>query len=105
MIRSASAADAHAISTVYNHFILQSTATFEEAAITPQEMTQRMEASAGRLPFLVAEIDGAVAGYACAAPWKTRSAYRHTVETSVYVAAGFAGMGLGSRLYQALLQD
>lgn len=105
MIRSASAADAHAISTVYNHFILQSTATFEEAAITPQEMAQRMEASAGRLPFLVAEIDGAVAGYACAAPWKTRSAYRHTVETSVYVAAGFAGMGLGSRLYQALLQD
>lgn len=105
MIRSATVADAQAICTIYNHFILQSTATFEEAAITPDEMAARIAAVAGRLPFLVAELDGAVAGYACAAPWKARSAYRHTVESSVYVAPGFAGMGLGSRLYQALLQD
>ena len=105
MIRPATAADAHAICTVYNHFILQSTVAFEEVAVTPQEMAQRMQADAGRLPFLVAEIDGAVAGYAYATPWKTRSAYRHTVETSVYVEPGFTGMGLGSRLYQALLQD
>lgn len=105
MIRTATLADAPAISVIYNLFILQSTATFEESAITPQEMAQRMQAYAGHMPFLVAEIDGAVAGYAYAIPWKARSAYRHTVETSVYVAAGFAGMGLGSRLYQALLQD
>ena len=107
MIRSATAADAQAICAIYNYFILQSTATFEETAIAPDEMATRIEAinGAGRLPFLVAELDGAVAGYAYAAPWKTRSAYRHTVESSVYVAPGFAGMGLGSRLYQALLQQ
>ena len=105
MIRSATAADAQAICSIYNHFILQSTVTFEETAITPDDMTARMAAGSGRLPFLLAELDGAVAGYAYAAPWKTRSAYRHTVESSVYVAPGFAGMGLGSRLYQALLQD
>jgi L-amino acid N-acyltransferase YncA len=105
MIRSATAADAQAICSIYNHFILQSTVTFEETAITPDDMAARMAAGSGRLPFLLAEIDGAVAGYAYAAPWKTRSAYRHTVESSVYVAPGFAGMGLGSRLYQALLQD
>jgi L-amino acid N-acyltransferase YncA len=105
MIRSATAADAQAVCAIYNHFILQSTVTFEEAAITPDDMAARIDAGSGRLPFLLAELDGAVAGYAYAAPWKTRSAYRHTVESSVYVAPGFAGMGLGSRLYQALLQD
>ena len=105
MIRSATAADAQAICSIYNHFILQSTVTFEETAITPDDMAARIAAGSGRLPFLLAELDGAVAGYAYAAPWKTRSAYRYTVESSVYVAPGFAGMGLGSRLYQALLQD
>jgi L-amino acid N-acyltransferase YncA len=105
MIRSATAADAQAICSIYNHFILQSTVTFEETAVTPDDMAARIAAGSGRLPFLLAELDGAVAGYAYAAPWKTRSAYRHTVESSVYVAPGFAGMGLGSRLYQALLQD
>jgi L-amino acid N-acyltransferase YncA len=105
MIRSATAADAQAICSIYNHFILQSTVTFEETAITPEDMAARIDALAGRLPFLVAELDGAVAGYAYAAPWKPRSAYRQTVESSVSVAPGFAGMGLGSRLYQALLQD
>jgi len=105
MIRSATVADAQAICSIYNHFILQSTVTFEETAIAPDDMAARIGTVAGRLPFLVAELDGAVAGYAYAAPWKARSAYRHTVESSVYVAPGFAGMGLGSRLYQALLQD
>ena len=105
MIRSATAADAPALCAIYNHFILQSTVTFEEVAVTPQEMAQRIDASAGMLPFLVGEIDGVLAGYAYAAPWKSRSAYRHTVESSVYVEPGFTGIGLGSRLYQALLQD
>jgi len=105
MIRSATAADAQAICSIYNHFILQSTVTFEETAITPDDMAARIDALSGRLPFLVAVLDGAVAGYAYAAPWKPRSAYRHTVESSVYIAPGFAGMGLGSRLVQALLQD
>ncbi len=105
MIRSATAADAQALCDIYNPFILQSAVTFEEAAITSDDMAARIGAYAGRLPFLVAELDGVAAGYAYAAPWKSRSAYRHTVESSVYVAPGYTGMGLGSRLYQALLQD
>jgi phosphinothricin acetyltransferase len=105
MIRSAMVADAQAICTIYNHFILHSTVTFEEVPIAQEEMAKRIEAASHRLPFLLAEIDGAVAGYACAAPWKTRSAYRHTVESSVYIAPGLAGMGVGSRLYQALVHQ
>src|SRR5690349_6408294 len=105
MIRSATVADAQAICTIYNHFIQHSTITFEETPIADEEMAQRIESTSHRLPFLLAEIDDAVAGYACAAPWKTRSAHRHTVESSVYVAPGFTGMGVGSRLYQALLHQ
>lgn len=105
MIRSATAADAQAICAIYNHFIFQSTATFEESAVTPEDMAVRIHAIVGgSLPFLVAEIDGAVAGYTYAAPWKARSAYRHTVESSVYIDPAYAGMGLGSRLVQSLLQ-
>lgn len=105
MIRSATAADAEAICQIYNHFILATSVTFEETVVTNREMAERIAALAGRLPFLVAELDGAVAGYAYATPWKARSAYRHTVESSVYVAPGMTGMGLGSRLVQALLQQ
>lgn len=104
MIRAATVADAPAICQIYNHFILNSTATFEEEAISQDEMARRIEAILPRLPFLVAEIDGVVAGYAYATTWKPRSAYRHTVESSVYIAPSCAGMGLGTRLYQALLQ-
>lgn len=104
MIRAATVADAWAISQIYNHFILHSTATFEEQAIGADEMARRIEAIVPGLPFLVAEVDGAVAGYAYATAWKTRSAYRHTVESSVYIAPDCAGMGMGTRLYQALLQ-
>lgn len=104
MIRAATVADAPAICQIYNHFILHSTATFEEEAIGADEMARRIDAVLTRLPFLVAEIDGSVAGYAYATAWKPRSAYRHTVESSVYIAPGCSGMGLGTRLYQALLQ-
>lgn len=105
MIRAATLADAPAICHIYNHFVLHSTATFEETPVAVEEMAQRIASISARLPFCVAEVDGGLAGYAYAAPWKARSAYRHTVETSVYIASGYAGMGLGSRLYQALLQD
>lgn len=105
MIRAATIADAPAICQIYNHFILHSTATFEEAPVAPEDMAQRIASVCARLPFLVAEVDDGLAGYAYAAPWKARSAYRHTVESSVYIGPGYAGMGLGTRLYQALLHD
>ncbi|MYZ37858.1 MULTISPECIES: GNAT family N-acetyltransferase, partial [unclassified Streptomyces] len=59
---------------------------------------------AGRgLPFLVAEVAGEVAGYAYAAPWRTKPAYRHTVEDTIYLAPGRTGRGLGGALLGALL--
>ena len=88
---------------IYNPFILGTTITFEEEAITPQEMASRVRAVLPALPWLVIEVHGAVVGYAYATPWKTRSAYRRTVESAIYVAPSQAGQGLGTRLYEALL--
>jgi phosphinothricin acetyltransferase len=55
------------------------------------------------LPFLVADADGEVAGYAYAAPWRQKPAYRHTLEDSIFVAPGMAGRGAGRELLGRLL--
>lgn len=104
MIRSATARDSVAIVDIYNHYILNTVITFEEQVISAGEMSKRMaDVSAAHLPWLVAEQDGQVVGYAYANTWKTRYAYRFTVEITVYLAPDYAGRGLGSGLYQALI--
>ena len=105
MIRPARPADAAAICAIYNPFIETSTISFEEAAVTDAQMTARIAQVTATLPWLVAEHDGAVAGYAYASPWRVRRAYRSSVETTVYVAPEHAGKGIGKALYDALLAD
>lgn len=104
MIRSATLMDAEAIARIYNYYILNTVITFEERAISAQDMAERIVGtSAANLPWLVAELDKQIAGYAYASKWKTRDAYRFTVEITVYLAQDFIGRGLGSDLYHALL--
>jgi len=105
MIRSALASDAQALADIYNPFILGTTITFEETAVTPEEMAARIGTVMTANPWLVLEVQGAVAGYAYATPWKARSAYRRTVEGAIYVSPAHAGQGLGTRLYGALLAE
>ena len=97
--------DAAAIATIYNHYVLTTSISFEEQAATEADFRQRIGGvqSAG-LPWLVAIVDGAVAAYAYATPWRVRSAYRFSVESSVYVAHDKPRRGLGRALYQALLE-
>ncbi|MGH3582024.1 MAG: GNAT family N-acetyltransferase [Mycobacterium sp.] len=103
-VRTATTADLPAIAEIYAHYVATSVATFELEAPDADEWHRRFEAivDAG-LPFVVTERDGAVAGYAYCAPWKTRPAYRATVEDSVYVAPGAVGTGCGAELLAALL--
>lgn len=104
LIRPATPADAEAIGRIYNHYILNTTATFEEALVSPVEMAGRIaEVTTASLPWLVLENGGEVIGYAYATKWRTRSAYRFAVETTIYLAPGFGGRGLGTQLYRALL--
>ena len=103
-IRPASESDAAAIAAIYNHYVAHTVITFEEEPVSPQDMTARiLEVQRQGLPWLVAERAGQVVGYAYATRWKTRSAYRHSVETTIYLRKGCEGGGLGKSLYVALL--
>ena len=103
-IRDASAADAPAIAAIYNHYVLESTATFELDAVSDEAMTARVKAVlAAGLPYLVADAGATIVGYAYAGPFQERAAYRHSVETTVYLGAGGERRGTGSALYEELL--
>ncbi|HET7161954.1 MAG TPA: GNAT family N-acetyltransferase [Rhodanobacteraceae bacterium] len=103
MIRTATNADAAAICAIYNHYITDSDATMEESPIDAGEMSRRMAAITAAWPWLVAEKEGVVIGYAYANQWKPRSGYRHAVESTVYLAPTYVGHGFGSALYQSLI--
>jgi phosphinothricin acetyltransferase len=103
-IRAAELSDASALAEIYNHYVVGTVVTFEENPIDGTEMEQRIGAvRSSSLPWLVAEKDGRVVGYAYASPWKTRSAYRFSVEVTVYLAPGSAGCGIGTMLCGELL--
>jgi phosphinothricin acetyltransferase len=104
IVRAATAADAAEIARIYNYYVENTVITFEESAVPSGEMAERMaEVGSHGLPWLVAELDGKVAGYSYATRWKTRAAYRHSVETTVYLQHGLTGRGIGRALYSALL--
>jgi L-amino acid N-acyltransferase YncA len=104
LIRDAVPTDFDAITRIYSHYVLHALATFEETPPSIDEMRARHAAITGAgLPYVVAEIDGDVAGYAYASAYRARSAYRHTIEDSVYVADGFGGRGIGLALLTTLI--
>lgn len=105
-IRPSSDGDIPAIAGIYAPYVTDSVATFEEDVPDNDEWRLRMSAITDRgLPFLVAELDGQVIGYAYAGAWKTRTAYRHTVENSIYLAPGHSRRGIGRTLLTALVEE
>lgn len=103
MIRPAEPRDAEAIAAIYNHYIVNTVITFEEKPVTAQDMAERIkEIGSAHLPWLVVEEDGAIVGYAYASKWKGRSAYRYSVECSVYLSPSSVSKGWGTKLYDAL---
>ena len=105
MIRPITPTDLHDVVTIYNHYIENTTVSFEEDPISPESMQERVNKVLNAdLPWLVFEENGKVIGYAYAGLWNTRSAYRFTVETSVYLSPESVGKGLGKQLYSHLLK-
>src|ERR1700676_4167404 len=103
-IRPATLSDIPAITRIYAHAVNHGTASFELEPPDEAEMTKRMQTLFdGNYPYLVAEIDGAVPGYTYATLYRTRPAYRHTVENSVYVAPQMHRRGIGVALLKALI--
>ena len=96
VVRDALPADLPIIQSIYSHHVLQGLASFEEVPPDAPEIERRYRDIVARgLPYVVAECDGRVAGFAYAGPYRTRPAYRYTVEDSVYVAPHAVGKGLG----------
>ena len=103
MVRMATVADAPAICAIYNRYVTNTFVTFEERPVDTGEMQSRMRAVLEKLPWLVLERDGEIAGYAYASSWKTRIGYRFAVESSIYLAPAHTGRGFGTALYRSLL--
>jgi phosphinothricin acetyltransferase len=105
-IRPATEADLPFITEIYEHAVRYGTATFELIPPDLAEMTRRFRALAeGGFPYLVAEVDGSVIGYAYAGPYRPRPAYRFTVENSIYLKPAIHRRGIGLLLMQRLLRE
>ncbi|UJP11410.1 N-acetyltransferase family protein [Microbacterium sp. KUDC0406] len=104
-MRSIGDADLPGIRAIYNHYVRESVVTFDEIESTDDDWTAKAtRIRAAGLPFLVAESeDGTLIGYALAQPWSPKSAYRHTVENSIYLAPGTGGQGYGWALMAQFL--
>ena len=102
-LRLAESADASAVAAIYAPYVTASAVSFETEAPDEGEMRSRIDAVAGSYPWIVAEEDGALLGYAYASAFRSRPAYRFAVETTVYLAHGAEGRGIGRRLYTLLL--
>ena len=104
IVRPALVTDAEAIARIYNYYVQNTVITFEEEPVSAQAMATRIaETQNLSLPWLVAEVDGAIVGYAYARKWRERSAYRYSRETTIYLERGYEGRGIGKTLYSGLL--
>lgn len=104
MIRSVRHNDASKIVAIYNYYIVNSTATFETEPLSSEQMLCRIKGiEENSLPWLVAEdANGNILGYAYASKWKERSAYKHSVEITVYLDHNQSAKGIGTKLYKVL---
>lgn len=101
-IRAAAMGDAKALLDIYAPYVETTAITFEHQAPSIEVFSDRMSGVLGKYPYLIAELDGEILGYAYAGQFKERAAYNWAVEVSVYVKRGKKRMGIGRRLYEAL---
>lgn len=105
MIRIVKNEDAQQICDIYNYYIQNTIVTFEEEPVSLIEMEKRINEITISLPWYVYEDGGQIIGYAYASKWKGRSAYRFTVESTVYIKKDMIGNGIGSKLYKILIDE
>ncbi len=105
-IRAARERDLSSVRAIYNHYVTNSVVTFDERPSTLRSWRQKFAMlSKLKLPFLVAESpNGEILGYALVQPWASKSAFRYTVENSIYLGPSAGGKGLGAVLLQALIE-
>lgn len=102
IIREAAVQDAAKLLAIYKPYVKETAITFEYDVPSVEEFTHRMETIQTRYPYVVAELDGQILGYAYASVFKDRAAYDWSVETSIYLSKDSRGMGIGRALYEEL---
>ena len=102
LLRAARPADAAALLAIYAPIVRETAISFEYEPPSEAQMAQRVQEVGAEYPWLLLELDGAVAGYAYATTWRSRVAYRYTAEVAVYVAPSVQRRGVARRLYGAL---
>lgn len=104
VVRDSTASDMAAVQAIYTRHVLHGLGTFEEVPPSTEELAaRRVRVLSQGLPYLVADVGGAVAGYCYASAFRPRPAYRFTIEDSIYVADGQSGRGIGSALLGELI--
>src|SRR5687768_12363880 len=104
-IRKVNLKDARQIVEIYNFYVLETHHSFENEAVSINDMMDRIEAISASCPFLVCEEENDILGFAYATHYKPRSAYLHSVEVSVYLKNGLNRKGIGTRLYEKLFEE
>ncbi len=105
MIRAARLEDAERLAAIYNWYIGNSSCTFEQDPLDVEQMRMRLQIACTDCPWLVLEQNGSLLGYAYASVWKTRTAYKLSRETTIYLDREVRGAGHGKRLYQHLIDE
>lgn len=105
MVRNATKEDVNEIADIYNYYILNTTVTFEKTPISNETILDRIVQNQVKYPWLVLENNGQIQGYAYATEWKPRGAYRHSVESTVYLKNGQSSNGFGTQLYTELIHQ
>ena len=102
VIRTVRTEDVPTLLSIYAPYVTDTFISFEYEVPSQEEFLQRVQSISQKYPYLVAELDGEICGYAYAGAFKSRTAYSWAVETTVYVRSGCHGQGLGRRLYEEL---
>ena len=106
MIRKVTPQDTPAITEIYNHYIEHTVISFETRPLSEEEMLERINHISAEFPYFVCtDSDGKLTGYCYAHPWKERAAYHNTLETTVYLAPGQTGKGIGTMLMKELIDE
>jgi L-amino acid N-acyltransferase YncA len=105
MIREVQIKDVDAITDIYNYYVLNTSISFETESVTKDEMKRRISEISSKFPYLVYEENGNLIGYCYVHLWKTRAAYSHTVETTIYISNEFQHKGIGRQLMATLIEE